>query len=566
MGTQQLRVLREVPRPLRLRGAYTLWLALTIGAIGLFSAGLPFSVDKLALGLTGYEAILLVLEIVFSCICFAAGLVLLFALPGVTMAIFLSAMLILLGAATPSMTEDLRQAVPALAPAVYALRTASLISFLITFYVFPDGRFVPGWSRAAAVGWTLANIAWAIFPALPYNTIHGATWRATPLASFLVALAWVATGVAAQIVRYCRMQEPGARRQIRWTALGLLAAALSFGSYYLIYVIAIRLPWIVNNASLYFFLTVPLRTLLATLLLAAFPVCVLIAMLRHRLWVREGLFNAAVASLGLTLGVSVIYALTIAGVGALFAGRSAFTIALIGALAAALYAARQTSRALQLAADLQLARERLVTSREAERRRLRRDLHDGIGPTLAALTLKLDAARADIDDEPALAKRQLHELRGEVQSALAEVRRIAQALRPAALDDVGLVEALRSQALAFASANLHIHVVADELPELPAAVEAAAYYIVREALTNVARHAGARQCTVAVRHTRELEIRVCDDGCGIPTRYTPGVGLVAMRERADELGGVMNVQSSDAGTELVVRLPLRYSPNEASVG
>jgi signal transduction histidine kinase len=204
--------------------------------------------------------------------------------------------------------------------------------------------------------------------------------------------------------------------------------------------------------------------------------------------------------------------------------------------------------ALRLTADLQRSRERLVSAREEERRRLRRDLHDGLGPQLAAQTLKLGAARSLYPRDPAAADALLAELETETEAALADVRRLVYNLRPPALDELGLAGAVREAATQYGAggaakssgnaARLHISVAAPErLPPLPAAVEVAAYRITQEALTNVVRHAGARSCQIRLSLGGALEMEITDDGVGLPEDRHAGVGLTSMRERAVELGG-----------------------------
>jgi signal transduction histidine kinase len=163
----------------------------------------------------------------------------------------------------------------------------------------------------------------------------------------------------------------------------------------------------------------------------------------------------------------------------------------------ALFAAQQTWQAQQLAGDLQNARARLVTAREEERRRLRRELHDGLGPVLASLTLKVDAARDELAYDAAAAAEMLTGLKGDIQAAVGDVRRLAYDLRPPALDDLGLAASLCLLAERYQSSGLAITCdLPADLPPLPAAVEVAIYRITGEALTNVVRHAGARTWTV----------------------------------------------------------------------
>src|SRR5262249_32251981 len=153
--------------------------------------------------------------------------------------------------------------------------------------------------------------------------------------------------------------------------------------------------------------------------------------------------------------------------------------------------------------DLQHSRERLVIAREEERRRLRRDLHDGIGPTLASLFQRLDTARHLVPHDPDAAVLLLGSLKGQVQTTIAQIRRVVYAVRPPVLDELGLVSALREHtAYAQASNGLHVSIEAPEaMPKLSAAVEVAAYRIVLEALTNVERHAQAHTCLVRLDMT-----------------------------------------------------------------
>ena len=217
------------------------------------------------------------------------------------------------------------------------------------------------------------------------------------------------------------------------------------------------------------------------------------------------------------------------------------------------------AHAASLTADLQRSRERLVSTREEERRRLRRDLHDGLGPQLATFTLKLDAARNLLTHEPEAAGSLLLELKAQTQDTISEIRRLVYELRPPALDELGLVSALREQATAYGPA---FSVEAPEgLPPLPAAVEVAAYRIALEAMTNAARHASARVCRVRITPLdNELELEVSDDGVGMPDGCRAGVGLSSLRERAAEIGGTCEIGARPAGgTRVLARLPLPAS-------
>jgi signal transduction histidine kinase len=218
--------------------------------------------------------------------------------------------------------------------------------------------------------------------------------------------------------------------------------------------------------------------------------------------------------------------------------------------------------AVQLTAALQQARTRLVTAREEERRRLRRDLHDGLGPTLAGVVLGLDTAGNLLDGQPpaAQAAALLERLRDQTQGAIAGIRRLVYGLRPPTLDDLGLIPALQTQATALgqASGGMMVSVEADgDLATLPAAVEVAAYRITLEAVTNAARHADARHCQVRLCHDGALTVEVRDDGVGLRPGWHAGVGLTSMRERAVELGGTLHVEPADGGgTVVTASLPM----------
>lgn len=233
-------------------------------------------------------------------------------------------------------------------------------------------------------------------------------------------------------------------------------------------------------------------------------------------------------------------------------------------IGASAHAALMTDEALRLSADLQRSRERLVEAREEERRRLRRDLHDGLGPQLSSQALTIDAARALMRRDPDAAERLLLDLKADAQEAVADVRRLVYGLRPPALDDLGLLGALRETVAQYDAQGLSARLEApDRLPSLPAAVEVAAYRIAQEALTNVARHAEARH--VAVRFSLgagALCVEIRDDGRGMPApredaSMHAGVGLTSMRERAIELGGGLLVEPLPAGgTRIKATLPL----------
>jgi signal transduction histidine kinase/DNA-binding NarL/FixJ family response regulator len=218
----------------------------------------------------------------------------------------------------------------------------------------------------------------------------------------------------------------------------------------------------------------------------------------------------------------------------------------------------------------QQSRELLVLALEDERRRLRRDLHDDLAPTLVGLSLRAGTINELLETDPAKARKLADELESDIRAAVGNIRRLVYDLRPPALDDLGLLAAIRERARDYSSGGgLRIEVEApDALPPLPAAVEVATYRIVQEGLVNVVKHAQAQTCQVRITLGDELGIQITDDGIGLPATRTAGVGLRSIRERAEELGGTCEVTNSPgSGTRIAVCLPLRGEAwNEQSLG
>jgi len=218
-----------------------------------------------------------------------------------------------------------------------------------------------------------------------------------------------------------------------------------------------------------------------------------------------------------------------------------------------------TVRAVQLSDDVRRSRQRIVSAREDERRRLRRDLHDGLGPQLASQMLELEAVAQLMSSNPAKAQSLLSSLKTQAEEAILDLRGLVYGLRPPALDDLGLIGALRQSASRYESGALRFTFETPEtLPDLPAAVETALYRIAQEAMTNVARHAQATLCTMRLHCANAyamLEVR--DNGGGLPPHHRSGVGLQAIKERTTELNGQYTLESlPDGGTLVRARLPL----------
>jgi signal transduction histidine kinase len=239
----------------------------------------------------------------------------------------------------------------------------------------------------------------------------------------------------------------------------------------------------------------------------------------------------------------------------------------------------ELAHAVRLTADLRRSRERILTTREEERRRLRRDLHDGLGPTLASLAMTVDEARLRLERDPGAVEGLLIRVRDQMGAAIVDVRDLVYGLRPPALKDLGLAGSLSS--LADAPGPRVDIALAGPLEDVPPAVEVAAYRIAQEALTNVRRHAQATTALVRAEVVRakgvgptvaggesggmadaatvggELRLSIADDGIGLPEKVRGGVGLLSMRERAAETGGSCTIgPRPGGGTEVVVRLPL----------
>ncbi|GIJ63647.1 sensor histidine kinase [Virgisporangium aurantiacum] len=217
----------------------------------------------------------------------------------------------------------------------------------------------------------------------------------------------------------------------------------------------------------------------------------------------------------------------------------------------------------RLIRDLRLSRERLVKAREEERRRLRRDLHDGVGPALTGISLQVRAVQRLVTGNQR-ARAQLVTLLSDLDVCGSELRQVVDQLRPPALDG-GLEGALRVELTRYQSDRLAVDVsAAGDLTDLPAAIEVAAWRIVAEAVTNVTRHANASACQVTVRRDDDgLYLEILDDGVGIDAEVVAararkgGLGIESFHSRADELGGHCVVEKVDpTGTAVRVWLPV----------
>ena len=220
----------------------------------------------------------------------------------------------------------------------------------------------------------------------------------------------------------------------------------------------------------------------------------------------------------------------------------------------------QTLRANALANQVQESREALVGAVAEERRRLRRELHDELGPRLSGIAFTSDAARNLVRFDPPGAERMLSTLRSETVTAIEEIRRLVYAMRPPAIDELGLVGALRQRTESLRNAaGEHVGVAVsapDRLPAVSAAVEVAVYRIVTEALTNIARHTTSSTAAVALELGETDLVVVVTDAGGPAVAWRPGVGVNSMQERAAEVGGTLTAQATSRGGRVEARLPL----------
>ena len=555
-----------------------------------------------------------------------------------------------------------------------------LAQVTLTFvYAFPDGRFVPTFTRWLALGWIAASLV--PIPILGAVYHHWNWWVSTPYA--LVRIAFYGSLALALLYRYRRRATPLQRQQIKWVVFAATIVIGAASVENLLNVLLSFFPALGVSPQLHHLVGALALYLLPVLI----PLSIGIALLRYRLWDIDLIINRTLVYGVLTFSTVALYVLVVVGLGTLLQARGNLGIALVATglvavvfqplrtrlqraanhlmygerddpyrvisrlgqrleatlapdavlptivetvaqalrlpyaaislqqgeevLTAASYgsargdlvrlpllyqseqvgelalaprapgerfspadralledvarqagmaahAVRLTEDLKRLTVDLQRERERLVTAREEERRRLRRDLHDGLGPQLAGLTLKLETARNRLAHDP-LADTLLSDLAGRTQSAVADIRRLVYALRPPALDELGLIPALRELTLHY-SDRVPMHLAApDCLPELSAAVEVAVYRIAQEALTNVVRHAAAGRCAIRLaleEPTGWLSLSIQDDGCGLPQARSMGIGLVSMRERAEELGGTWSIEAvPTGGTHVLARLP-----------
>ena len=682
------------------------WAAVAALSVGLFAAAVPSEFAQLQtpcptpvcttgqlplgglrsltdLGLTPgfYAAATVAMDIVFAAGYSFVGALIFWRRPDDRVAVFTSVALVLFGTATFGFTlSSLAADHPGFQLPVSVLHFLGAACFGVFLYVFPDGRFVPRWTRWAAAVWIAWQLAEHIVPAW---TTRPAGWQV--VIDSLVWLGALATVVHSQIHRYRHVATPRQRQQIKWVVFGISTGFGAFLGIDLALSAFGASPEPATPGAVFGYLVG--YTFASYLVMLLIPLTIGIAVLRHHLFDVDLVINRTLVFGTLTAGVIGLYVLVVGAVGLVMqnpgnvmvsllavglvavafapmrnrlqravnhlvygqrdepyvvvsrlgqrlestlapdavlpavvqtvtealklpyaaielcqggtrtavaaqgepvpdpvrlplvhggetlgqlllaprAGEGRFTAGerrllrdLAAQIGVAVNTVRLSEEAIRLSADLQRSRERLVTAREEERRRMRRDLHDGLGPQLAALTMAAEAARDSIATDPTLAKSMLDGLIDQTQEAVADIRRLVYALRPPALDAIGLVGTLRMHTSQHQGLQVSV-LTPGELPSLPAAVEVAVYRIAAEALSNVARHSGACSCTLRLTlddAARTLRLDVTDDGRGIGTAVGTGVGLSSMRERAAELGGTLSVTAgSPGGTVVTAMLP-----------
>ena len=700
-------------RGYQLAMARTAWVALVVLVLVLFVTGIAARYNQLLslspatdrallqlnpeegralrqLGLSQnlYAAYLTLLETIFTTVFAIIGGVI-FRRSNDGWVMFVAFTLVIVGATLTPIMDTLATARPAWRLPITYLQLLGPGCLLIFLYLFPDGRFVPRWTRWLAIGWAVWLVTVPLLPERPSVT-PGVNQQD------VMTLGWIATGVLAQIYRYRRVSNSIQRQQSKRTVLGLAIAVMA-GLLHLL-LLALAPPGLSNVLLNLIFAPIFVFSLLVV------PLSIAFSILRYRLWDIEVVIQRAVIYGALTGAVILVYVIIVGGLSVVFQVRGNLFVSLLAtglialmfqplrerlqrAVNRLLYGDRddpyavlsrlgrqleatlapeavlpalvetisQTLKlpyvaialqpangsepeiatayglptgsavrlpltyqsehvgelliaprapdeaftpaehrlltdiahqagvavhAMRLTADLQRSRERLVTAREEERRRIRRDLHDGLGPALAIHSLKVGSARSlltrhlpmlsnmgSVGQDIATADSGLAELERDIASALTDIRRLVYDLRPPTLDELGLVAAIRESAARYAPTTTHnpdtlrITVDAPErLSPLPAAVEVAAFRITQEALTNVVRYAQARTCLIRLTLEDGLWVEVTDDGVGLSAtrnEHRAGVGLASIRERADELGGTCVIESPPTGgTRVRARLPL----------
>ncbi|HKY55606.1 MAG TPA: GAF domain-containing sensor histidine kinase [Anaerolineales bacterium] len=592
--------------------------------------------------------------------------------PNDSFTIFVTVMLVTFGVATISGgirgIGETNPAIHLLTETIAFIGNCSIIAFL---FVFPNGKFSPGWTYIILTGWILFQLPRYYLPDSPLNLAVS-----SPALYNLLFPLGILVGIASQIHRYVNVSSAIEKQQTKWVIYGL---TISMVGFIVIRELSARVQDPYGSG---FQMNITL-TLIAILFILLIPLSISVAVIRYRLWDINPIINRTLVYGALSASTIALYVLAVGFASRYFQGSNfifAFiatgiiailfeplrarlqravnrlmygerddpatvltrlsqrldsTLApdsvlqtIVETLAQALrlpYAAislsdnpsrfastrnlpptelisipltYQTERVgelilapraegesfstadmnllniiarqagiaahnLRLTQDLQRSREKLVTAQEEERRRLRRDLHDGVGPTLASFSQRLDTAADLVNTNPEASIDLLKDLKGQVKNTVTEIRRLVYALRPPVLDEFGLVTAIREHVAPYTGPHgLQITFdVTEPMPTLPAAVEVATYRIALEAFTNIINHAQATACHITMKiENNSLLLEISDNGKGFSSNNHSGVGLTSMRERAAELGGEFIVENNPTGgTRVTANLPLSGS-------
>jgi len=660
--------------------------------------GCGLSVPALTLnpeGLSNKEtAVLLVLvDCLFTTVYYASAAILLWKGPREPMGLTAALAMVAFGTSFPSLVMVGSPDASFALGWFHGVSAIGWISLSLFCLLFPDGRFVPSWTRYPLLLIVIVDLV---------NFFYGGNMWADLKLSVYLQFAWFMSTtvllIYAQIYRFRRMSTPVQRQQTKWVVYGV---TVSFAGFIVISILFD--PGIYNGqATSFIYLNAVLH-----LFLSAIPVTLTLAVLRRRLWNINPLVNRTLLYGALSVCVGLLYAGVVFYLGRLFESWNRFVISLIatGLVAAAfgpikewlqlrvdrllkgrhddpysvllelgsqlmqplppaemlsavarkvkealrlpyagiaievegqetiiaesgerreglelnafpivyrgktlgtLYAANRSSGETfsaedhiflevllrhagplvnnadmlqgmrKLAEDLQESREKLVLAREEERRRIRNNLHDELAPKLAALALNVATARKLVNKDPQTVGAMLDELRLDIRSTVEDIRSLVSDLRPPALDQLGLVGAIRARmeemakpANRIAGENggrtLQFEIEAPVLPSLRAAVEVAAYRIVTESMVNVVKHAEATRCKVrlSIEEESRLAVEITDNGIGpgigeAGRSATGGIGLLSMRERAAEIGGECGIERhASGGTRIWAVLPLQ---------
>jgi signal transduction histidine kinase len=686
--------------------ARTAWVTVAVLTLGIFLAGVPAELSRLqaaclaapcagwqlspagqrallTLGLSRgtYAAYFAALDLIFAVVYGLVAAVIFWRRSNDRLALFASFALLMFGMATfPGTMSALTASNTAWRLPVALVTFLGSVSFSLFVYVFPDGHFVPGWTRWVALAWVAEQAPHYFWP---HSFLDWGFW--SPPLQFAAWLGFLGSMIYAQGYRYLRVSNSLQRLQTRWVVLGIALAFVGLSVGQVVLVVA-------RHAALPTALATQLAAaLIIYLYMLLIPLTIAIALLRYGLFDVDLLINRALVYGTLTACIISLYVLVVGSLSIAFQVRGNPVVALLatGVVAVVfqplrerlqrgvnrlLYGQRDEpytvisrlgqrlestlapeavlpaivdtvaqalklpyvalalneGESLRIAAassdsvadphdllhlslvystetvgelvlaprapgesftpsdrrlledlareagiaahavrltldlqrtngDLRRSRAQLVTMREEERRRLRRDLHDGLGSALTSMTFKLGAAENLLARDPAAVLALLEELKRETQAAMTDIRHLVYDLRPPALDELGLVSALCERAAHFQLNGVQVSVDAPQpLPALPAAVEVAAFRTALEALANVARHAQATTCVIRLSVVDGiLTLEVQDNGVGLPAGYHSGVGITAMRERAAELGGTCVVEAAPSGgTRVYSQLPL----------